>query len=312
MLRTVKRFLVLLPALLLASCAPRAQLATQPVPAPRLPGMTESAYVTVGGERVYYETGGAGTPVVLVHGIGGGNSGFQWRLNTAALSKEHRLYVLDLPGFGRSPAEAKPYTSDLYTNAVRDFLAQVVKEPSAVVASSLSGAYTVNVAATTPNLVTKMLLVSPTGLERLIAPRNEGFYSALTRTPLGGVLSTFLRGETGVNFFLLEQVYLDRGRVTPDVTKVYVDNLASANKEFPVFSFISQLLNANVSDTWPKTTNVPARIVWGSDDVNTPASGAAAFVRLRPDVKVDVLAGRAIPNDESANAFNEIALAFLR
>ncbi|PYE54176.1 alpha/beta fold hydrolase [Deinococcus yavapaiensis] len=308
----MKRFLALLPALLFASCAPRAPLATQPVSPPRLPGMTASAYVTVGGEQVYYETGGAGTPVVLVHGIGGGNSGFQWRLNTAALAQEHRLFVLDLPGFGRSPAEAKAYTGELYTNAVRDFLADVVGAPTAVVASSLAGAYVIDIAASSPNLVTKLLLVSPTGLERLIAPPNPGFYSALTRTPLGGVISTFLRGEPGVNFFLSEQVYLDRSLVTPDITKVYVDNLASADKEFPVFSFISQLLNANVTESWPKTTGIPSRIVWGSDDVNTPASGAAAFVRLRPDVQVDVLAGRAIPNDESSSEFNEIARDFLR
>jgi len=40
--------------------------------------------------------------------------------------------------------------------------------------------------------------------------------------------------------------------------------------------------------------------------------GAAAFRALRPEVRVDVLRGRAIPNDEDAQNFNRILLDFLQ
>ncbi len=304
------RLTPLFAALLLAACAPRAQLDAGAAPPPRLPGMTGSAFASVNGERVYYEVGGAGSPVLLVHGVGGGNSGFQWRRNTEALAREHTVYVLDLPGFGRSPAEAKAYTGNLYANTISAFLGGVVGRPAAVVASSLGAAYTVTVAAQRPALVTRMLLVSPSGLERLNAPPNQTLYRSFVNGPVGPAIAAFLRTSVGVNYFLNNQVYLNRAEVTPDVTRVYVENLASANKEYPVYAFIAGWLNDPLGRDWPTTTQ-PASIVWGSDDVNTPASGAAAFQRLRPDVPVVVLPGRAIPNDESAERFNALALAFL-
>lgn len=301
-----------LSVLLLAACAPRLERADPASPpAPRLPGLTRSAYLTAGGETVYYESGGQGSPVVLIHGIGGGNSGVQWRLNTEALAREHTLYVLDIPGFGRSPAQAKEYTAQLYLNSIADFLKQVPGPGAAVVASSLPAAYVIDIAAREPNLIGKLLLVSPTGLDRLNRAPNEGFYRQLTTTPLGRVIATTLRSDVGINYFLNTQVYLDTRRVRRDITKLYAGNLAGANKEYPVFAFISNKLDLSVAASWPQTRQ-PAALVWGAQDVNTPLSGAQAFTQARPEVPLTVLSARAIPNDEQAEAFNALALAFLK
>ncbi|WP_027481135.1 alpha/beta fold hydrolase, partial [Deinococcus pimensis] len=259
---------------------------------------------------VYYESGGTGPAVVLIHGVGGGNSGHQWRLNTAALAREHTVYVLDLPGFGRSPVEAKPYTADLYTGVLREFLREVTPGGASVVASSLPAAYVINIAAQEPALVRRLVLVSPTGLDRLVDAPNEGFYRALTTTPLGALIAGVLRGRTGINYFLTRQVYLDTSRVTPEVTDLYARNLRGPNREFPVFSFISGKLNAGVRESWPRVTQ-PTLLVWGSDDVNTPVAGAEAFTALRPGVRLEVLRGRAIPNDEQAAEFDRLTLDFL-
>jgi pimeloyl-ACP methyl ester carboxylesterase len=213
-----------------------------------------------------------------------------------------------------SPAQAKPYTAELYTRVLTEFLRdlrQTSPDGVTVVASSLPAAYVVNIAAQEPNLVDRLLLVSPTGLDRLADPPNENFYNTLTRTPLGGLVAGVLRGRTAIDFFLTRQVYLDPSLVTPEVTEPYIQNLRGPDKEHPVFSFISGKLNASVRDSWPRVRQ-PTRIVWGSDDVNTPVEGAAAFRALRPEVRVDVLRGRAIPNDEDAQNFNRILLDFLQ
>jgi pimeloyl-ACP methyl ester carboxylesterase len=280
-------------------------------PAPRVPGMTSSAFISAPGiERVYYESGGKGPSVVMIHGIGGGNSSMQWEKNAQALTAKHRVFVLDLPGFARSGARPILYNSAVYIAAIEHFLRTVVKEPSAVVCSSLACAYSIKIAVEKPELVSRLLLVSPTGIDRLVSPPNTGFYDSLTNGLLGSILYDVLKSPGGVGFFLYNQVYLDWRLATDDVIKLYQDNLVGDAKGYPVFAFISQYANLSVKDLWGRVTQ-PARIVWGTDDVNTPVSGARGFLELR-NVPLDVLKGRAIPNDESFEPFNALAAEFLK
>lgn len=281
------------------------------VPAPRVPGMTSSAFMTVTGvERLYYESAGQGSPVVFIHGIGGGNSSMQWQKNASVLTASHKVFVLDLPGFARSGARPILYDNNVYVAAIQTFLETTVKEPAAIVCSSLACAYSTRIAVEKPQLISRLLLVSPTGIDRLVNPPNTGFYDSLINGFLGPVLYNVLKSPSGIGFFLYNQVYLDWRYATDEIVKLYQGNLEGSAKGYPVFAFISQYANQNVKDLWGKVTQ-PARIVWGSEDVNTPASGAQAFINLKK-VELDILNGRAIPNEESYSKFNIILSNFLK
>jgi pimeloyl-ACP methyl ester carboxylesterase len=311
----VKKILFAFLLLGFVSCAPMVTRdtpnATESVAAPRVPGMTSSAFVDAPGvERVYYESGGQGPSVVLIHGIGGGNSSMQWQKNAKALTASHKVFVLDLPGFARSGARPILYDSTVYLAAIEHFLKTVVKEPSQVICSSLACAYSIKLAVEKPELVSKLLLVSPTGIDRLINPPNTGFYDSLVNGALGSVLYDVLKSSSGIGFFLYNQVYLDWSLADDDVVKLYQGNLEGNAKGYPVFAFISQYANLNIKDLWSRVIQ-PARIVWGTEDVNTPVSGAQAFLDLKK-VPLDVLKGRAIPNDESPERFNSLMLEFLK
>jgi pimeloyl-ACP methyl ester carboxylesterase len=297
------------------SCAPMvtrdAPDPAETVPAPRVSGMTSSSFFSAPGiERVYYETGGQGSSVVLIHGIGGGNSSMQWQKNAQVLTANHKVFVLDLPGFARSGARPILYDNTVYIAAIENFLKSVVKEPAAIVCSSLACAYSIKIAVEQPALISSLLLVSPTGIDRLINPPNPGFYDSLANGFLGSVLYNVLKSPSGIGFFLYNQVYLDWRFADDEIIKLYQGNLEGSAKGFPVFAFISQYANLSVKDLWGRVSQ-PARIVWGTEDVNTPVSGAAAFLELKK-VPLDVLKGRAIPNDESSVAFNKLMLEFLK
>jgi pimeloyl-ACP methyl ester carboxylesterase len=311
----VKKILFAFLLLGFISCAPMLTRATpnlvESVPAPRVPGMTFSAFVNAPGvERVYYEIGGQGPSVVLIHGIGGGNSSMQWQKNAQALTASHKVFVLDLPGFARSGARPILYDSTVYIAAIEYFLKTIVKEPAQIVCSSLACAYSIKMAVEKPELISRLLLVSPTGIDRLINPPNTGFYDSLANGALGPVLLDVLRSSGGIGFFLYNQVYLDWRLANDDVIKLYQGNLEGNAKGYPVFAFISQYANVSVKGLWGRVTQ-PARIVWGTEDVNTPVSGAQAFLDLKK-VPLDVLTGRAIPNDESPERFNSLMLEFLK
>jgi pimeloyl-ACP methyl ester carboxylesterase len=310
----VKKILFTFLLLGFVSCAPMLTDTPNPaesVPAPRVPGMTSSAFVTAPGiERVYYESGGQGSSVVLIHGIGGGNSSMQWQKNAQALTTSHKVFVLDLPGFARSGARPILYDGTVYIAAIEHFLKTVVKEPAQIICSSLACAYSIKIAVEKPELISRLLLISPTGIDRLVNPPNTGFYDSLTNGILGPVLLDVLRSSGGISFFLYNQVYLDWKLADDDVIKLYQGNLEGNAKGYPVFAFISQYANLSVKALWGRVTQ-PARIVWGTEDVNTPVSGAQAFLDLKK-VPLDVLTGRAIPNDESPERFNSLMLEFLK
>ncbi|GGJ51263.1 alpha/beta hydrolase [Deinococcus roseus] len=262
-------------------------------------------------QPVYYEVGGEGAPLVFIHGIGGGNSGYQWVKNAAAFTRNHRVYVLDLPGFGRSIPRPQNYTADLYVKTLTAFLKEVVQQEADVVASSLGAAYSIKIAHNDPELVQSLTLVSPTGIEKLVNPPNADFYNSLVGSPLGDVIAGFLRGRFSVSFFLKQQVYLDQSLVTTELKKIYQNNLKDPNAAYPVFSFISDYSSLNIAKEWAALKQ-PAMMVWGSDDVNTPVSGAQKFLDLRPEVKLQVLTARAIPNDERSAEFNGLLQGFLQ
>lgn len=293
-------------------------------PAPRLPGMERSVYIQLEGHRVYYEVGGQGSPVVMVHGIGAGNSSHLWRQNTAALAREHRVYAFDWPGFARSGAQSVKYTNELYVKVLKAFIEQVVGQPTAIVASSLGSDYSVRLAVEQPRLITRLVVSNPAGYDVLEAENkdfrvlvssstraNQRFYDQLTTTPLGDLVFSLVTGEGGLNFFLYFSVYWDSSLVTPEITQLYLQNLQGVNKQFAPFAFFSGFLEQPIKSYWPKLTQ-PALLVWGKDDVFTPIRYAQQMLNDRPNTQFQVLRGRAIPYEEDAVSFNKLALDFLR
>jgi pimeloyl-ACP methyl ester carboxylesterase len=322
----MKKFLLTL-ALALVSCTPLATpgkpSVADAVPPPRLPGMTSSAFVELAGERVYYETGGSGSPVLMIHGIGAGNSSHLYRNNTLALSKEHRVYAFDFPGFARSGARAEAYTNDLYVAVIEQFIKNVIREPTAIVAGSYAADYAIRLAAEQPTLITKLLLSNPSGYGLSPAVRAENDmtlfggnsardpkrYNQFAETPLGGLVFNILDTRGGIEFFLYYYVYLDWRKATPEVTQIYLDNLKGPNKAYAPFSFFSGLLEQPIDAYWPKLTQ-PTHLVWGTDDLFNPITQASLYLEQRP-VPLTILRARAIPYDEVPDKFNAMALKFL-
>lgn len=292
-------------------------------PPARLPGLSQSGYVTLQGERIYYEKGGAGTAVVLVHGIGAGNSSHLWRKNTESLSKSHRVYAFDWPGFARSGARATLYTNDLYVSILKDFIREVVGQPAAIVAGSLGSDYAIRAAVEEPELISKLLLTNPTGYD-LVNPenkegrafitttdsRNQAFYDQLTTSFLGPFIWSILNTDGGLDFFLLNYVYLDRSLVSPEITQIYLENLQGPHKDYAPFAFFAGFLEQPVLDFWPRLTQ-ETLLVWSPDDIFTPIRYAEPMLADRPEVRLELLTGRAIPYEEDAERFNALAKDFL-
>jgi pimeloyl-ACP methyl ester carboxylesterase len=109
-----------------------------------------------------YYVGGAGPPIVLVHGLGGMAS--NWRLVAPELARERRVLVPDLPGHGGSAPLAGAESLDPFADAVLAVVAAEGAVPAPWVGHSLGGLVGVRAAARRPDAVAGLVLAAAAGI----------------------------------------------------------------------------------------------------------------------------------------------------
>jgi pimeloyl-ACP methyl ester carboxylesterase len=116
----------------------------------------------------YYEDRHAqGRPLVLLHSVNACASAYEMKPLFERFRRARSVFALDLPGFGFSERDAKPYSSELYTDDLIDFLTCVKDAAQAadVVALSLSCEFAARAAVLRKDLVNSLSFLSPTGLQ---------------------------------------------------------------------------------------------------------------------------------------------------
>lgn len=261
------------------------------------------------------QTADGGRPVVLLHGIYAGASGYEWRKNFDALSEHSLVYAPDWLGFGLSDKPRIRYTAAQYIEQLGQFLREVVKEPSDLVASSLASAYAVQVAADHPDLVTNLVLVCPTGFRHLAKAPDAGTEAiyALTHAPLlGTTIHNAIMSGPGLRHYLMNETYFDPSYVDDALLDHYSTATHQYGSQNAPPSFFSGLLNWSVAETFPALTQKTLRLVWGREARLTPLSDAEAFLAANARAELTVLdKSGLLPHDEQAQAFNRLVLEAL-
>jgi pimeloyl-ACP methyl ester carboxylesterase len=122
-------------------------------------------FITLQGIDTYYETQGAGSPLILVPA--GGDSTDTWRYNIPALSKLYKIYTLDLPGSGLSGKPSTfPYTHKAYAEFVKAFADQMGIKKTAIGGQSLGGAVALEFSLDYPNETSALILLDSGGYHK--------------------------------------------------------------------------------------------------------------------------------------------------
>src|SRR3954469_12345946 len=124
--------------------------------------------------RIAFTKSGNGPPVLLVHGIHAAAWSYEWRNNVDYLARNNTVYTIDLLGFGRSDRPPIRYSARLFISLISDFVSRVIDAPCVLVASSLSGAYAIVLAARDPHRFPAVALIAPSGLIRQNSPVGIG------------------------------------------------------------------------------------------------------------------------------------------
>ena len=278
--------------------------------------LTENT-VTIGGKQIFYAEMGTGPSVVLLHGGGPGASGVSnYSRNIDALSKDFRIIVPDLPGYGRSSKGVDGSDPFGYlANGIRGLMNNLGIGKAHLVGNSYGGACALRLALDTPERVEKMVLMGPGGIGTTRALPTAGLQSLLAyyggEGPSRDKLETFIR----------EYLVYDGGSVPAEVIEtryeasIEPDVVPNPPLRRPSGLFALRTLWRMdfTRDSRLTYLQTPTLVVWGSaDKVNRP-SGGQTLAETMPncDLLLAANAGHWV-QWERADFFNDITHAFLR
>ncbi len=266
----------------------------------------EGRYEEIGdGLRVHYHEEGAGPVVLFLHGSGPGASGWSnFRRNFPFLvANGFRVLLPDTLGFGySSKPDDTDYTLDFLVGALERFLDAKGVTSCAVVGNSHGGAMAMHLAMRRPELVSKLVLMAPGGLEEREVYMKMAGIRAMVKVFLGpeGITREGMRKVFGLQLFdpsqLTEEILDERMAIAPlqpkrVLTSMVVPHLAPELGRIacPVFAF------------------------WGRDDQFCPVSGAATIAAGCKRARVLTLSqcGHWVMV-EHTDLFNRLSLDFLR
>lgn len=230
--------------------------------------------VQLGAHRIHYRTlGERGPAIVLVHGLG--SSGADWGTLMPDLARAHRVYALDLLGYGRSdkPRDGD-YSIAAQTELVRSFMDALHIGRADVIGVSMGGWIAMRLAATHRDRVTRLVLFDSAGFR---------FETTLVETTFTPATMAELRKDLALQ--------TKRASQLPDF--VGRDILREIREDAPILraSMRSMLSGRDLMDAHTSTITMPTLLIWGADDRITPLAVGQRMQRELPNAKLIVEPG---------------------
>lgn len=230
----------------------------------------------VGATANYVEIGD-GSPVLLVHGLGG--SWQNWLANIPHLAERHRVIAVDLPGFGASPMPPWEVSIPAYGRFLRDFLERVGVESCPVIGSSMGGFISSELAIHEPAKVDRLALVSAAGVTWASARREPAV--VLGRVARAAAPLAFRYQMAGLRRERLRHLAY-RGLVhNPRALRpeLLFEITAPAMNATAFYDALTTLVGYDIRDRLLEI-EVPTLIVWGRQDRVVPSPAAPLYERL--------------------------------
>ena len=115
--------------------------------------------------NIAYITAGSGSPLLLIHDLNSYSSSYEWEQTINSFAKNHKVYAIDLLGCGHSDKPNLTYTTFMYTQLINDFVLNVIRSKTDVVATAGSTPIVIMAAFNNHALFNKIILVSPLSVE---------------------------------------------------------------------------------------------------------------------------------------------------
>ena len=266
---------------------------------------------------MFYEVKGArdAKPLLLIHGFGLGASSYEWRKNIDVLSRQFRVYVVDLLGFGLSDHPVIDYNTEVFTDLVGDFIREVIGKPTVVVAHGMSCAFVIADAYRHAKYYDRLVLVSPppTMLQESAPGSVSGALGFVLRLPIvGQFVYNLLTSRQAISGYYNRQGFHNPGLITEELVEYVYTSAHQPNSRYALISFLSDSSTVDVHEATARL-QMPVIVVVGreGEGMFSASEVGDAFKHVNARIEVHILAKCSYQlQDEQAVHFNRLVSEF--
>lgn len=242
------------------------------------------------GHEVAYRRGGAGPPILFIHGIAGSYDTFDPVLGK--LAKTHEVIAPDLLGHGRSAKPRGDYSLGAYASGLRDLLEMLEIPAVSVVGHSMGGGIAMQFAYQFPERCQRLVLVSSGGLGPQVTPLLRAATlpgadlvlalatSARAKRVISSALSPFRRLGLAISASHAHVVDHIAHFDDPDTRRAFILTARS------VLDLKGQRVDAR--DRLYLAQSMPTMIIWGSRDRFIPVQHGREAHEMIPGSRLEI------------------------
>jgi pimeloyl-ACP methyl ester carboxylesterase len=275
------------------------------------------------GYQVRYQTAGdRGSAVILIHGFGGSSG--HWRKNIAELATAHRVFAIDLVGFGFSDKPSPKlfdYTFENWANQVLDFAEAVVEDSAFLIGNSIGCIVALQAAVRSPQSCLGVAMLDCS--LRLLHEKKRNtlpwiqqvstpiFQQILGWKPLGHFFfSQVAKPKAVANF--LKQAYGNPATVTNELVDVILTPAFEPGAADVFLTFIQYSHGPLAEELLPQMQR-PVLILWGEADPWEPIEKARSLANYEAVQAFIPLPGVGhCPQDEAPERVNPLLLDWMQ
>lgn len=231
--------------------------------------------ITVNGLDVFYETRGAGDPVLLVHGLG--SSTEDWEPQMEALARDFRVVAYDVRGHGRTAKPRGSYSVSQFAADAAALIGALKLGPVHLVGLSMGGMIAFQLAADHPELVRSLVIVN-SGPEMVLKTFKERL-GIMQRRLIVRMMGMRKMGEVLADRLLPGSEHAAR-------RGVFADRWARNDKN-AYLRALSALVGWSVTAKLP-TIRQPVLVVTADQDY-TPVAWKQWYTSLMPNARLAVI-----------------------
>lgn len=246
-------------------------------------------FITINNQQIYYQKLGKGRDLLVVHGWGQDVSSF-WSI-AEKLKDDFTLWLIDLPGFGRSELPKFDFTNQDYADILKGFVGEMKLKRPFLLGHSVGGRVSIKLLAQNPDLFEKAIFEDAAGIK----PKQDG-------------IKPFLYlGAKAFNLFMPNIGNLKqriRYRFYKGLEADYINAGAMRGT-------LTNLLDEDLTDELPKI-KTEMLLIWGEKDRAVPLADGKKMYRLIPNARIEVFDNVGhFPHLENEKLFVQVVKDFL-